>query len=143
MLSYLVLFSSAFLAATILPFSSEVVLFALAMQGEPGWLIIAVASLGNTLGAAVNWYLGRFLLHFQSHKWFYFSQDQLERGQRWFARYGVWSLLFAWMPIGGDALTFIAGVMKVRFVFFLILVGAGKTLRYVVVFYLANMPVLQ
>jgi membrane protein YqaA with SNARE-associated domain len=142
MFSYFLLFSSAFLAATILPFYSEVVLFALVRQGEPGWLLVAVASLGNTLGAAVNWYMGRFLLHYQDRRWFYFKHDQVEKMQRWFQRYGVWSLLFAWLPVGGDALTFIAGIMKVRFSLFFVLVGIGKTLRYIAVVYLAAWPLL-
>ncbi|MEE4240508.1 MAG: YqaA family protein [Desulfopila sp.] len=140
MLSYFFLFSSAFLAATILPFYSEVVLFALVRQGEPGWLLVVVASLGNTLGAAVNWYLGRFLLHYQDRRWFYFKTHQVESMQRWFQRYGVWSLLFAWLPVGGDALTFIAGIMKVRFPLFFALVGTGKTVRYIAVVYLAAWP---
>ena len=59
---YLLLFVSAFLAATIIPFYSEVMLYALIRQGESAWLLISVASIGNTLGAAVNWVLGRFLL---------------------------------------------------------------------------------
>ncbi len=62
--------------------------------------------------------------------------------QRWFQRYGVWSLLFAWLPVGGDALTFIAGIMKVRFSLFFVLVGIGKTLRYITVVHLAAWPLL-
>lgn len=143
MISYLILFVSSFLAATILPFSSEVILFALARQGEPEALLILAASTGNTLGAAVNWYLGRFLLHYQDRPWFYFSQSQVAKMQHWFQRYGIWSLLFSWLPLGGDALTFIAGVMKVKFIIFLILVGTGKTLRYIAVFHLAAWPLLS
>ena len=142
MTSYLLLFLSAFLAATILPFYSEVVLFALIRQGESALVLISVASLGNTLGAAVNWYLGRFLLKYQDRSWFYFKKDQVAKMQYWFQRYGVWSLLFAWMPLGGDALTFIAGVMKVRFWLFLLLVGIGKTMRYVAVWYLVKLSLL-
>ncbi|MBM9605181.1 YqaA family protein [Desulfopila inferna] len=143
MIFYLFLFISSFLAATVLPFSSEVILFALVRQGEPEGLLILTASLGNTLGAAVNWYLGRFLLHYQDRNWFYFKQDQIEKMQHWFQRYGIWSLLFSWLPLGGDVLTFIAGVMKVNFLLFIILVGVGKTLRYIAVFYLAAWPILS
>ena len=136
MSGYLLLFSSAFLAATIIPFYSEVMLYVLIRQGESAWLLIGVASLGNTLGAAVNWVLGRFLLHYQDRRWFYFKPEQVEKAQRWFQSYGVWSLLFAWLPIGGDALTFIAGVMRVRFWIFISLVGIGKTCRYIAILYL-------
>jgi membrane protein YqaA with SNARE-associated domain len=136
-LSYLLLFGSSFLAATILPFSSELILFALLRDGLAPWGLVATATLGNTLGAVVNWYLGRYLLHFQDRRWFYFSREQIDKAQRWFQRYGFWSLLLAWMPIGGDALTLIAGIMKVRLWRFLLLVGAGKGLRYLSVVYLA------
>jgi membrane protein YqaA with SNARE-associated domain len=134
--AYLLLFGSAFLAATILPFYSEVVLFALLREGGDPVALVLVATLGNTLGAVVNWVLGRYLLHFQDRRWFYFSPAQIERAQGWFQRYGFWSLLFAWAPFGGDVLTLIAGIMKVRLWLFLLLVGFGKALRYVSVVYL-------
>lgn len=135
--SYLLLFGSAFLAATILPFYSEVVLFALLREGGDPSTLVVVATLGNTLGAVVNWVLGRYLLHFRDRRWFYFSAAQIDKAQRWFQRYGFWSLLMAWMPIGGDALTLIAGILNVRLWLFLILVGTGKALRYVSVVYLS------
>ena len=96
------------------------------------------ASLGNTLGAVVNWYMGRYLLHFQDRRWFYFNRQQIARAQSWFQRYGFWTLLLAWLPVGGDALTLIAGIMKVRLWLFLLLVGTGKTLRYISVVFLAD-----
>ena len=130
---YLAMFTSAFLAATFVPFSSELALTAaLVAGGTIQWLIIA-ATLGNTLGAIVNWGVGRFMEHFRHRRWFPADVKQLRRAQAWFRRYGVWSLLFAWAPIIGDALTVIAGVMRVRIVPFVILVAAGKGLRYVVV----------
>jgi membrane protein YqaA with SNARE-associated domain len=131
----LLLFGAAFLAATILPFSSEVILFALLRDGGDPSLLVAVATLGNTLGAVVNWVLGLYLLHFQDRKWFYFKREQIEKAQRWYNRYGFWSLLLAWLPVGGDALTLIAGIMKVRLWLFLVLVGTGKGVRYVSVVY--------
>ena len=135
--SFLLLFASAFLAATILPFYSEVILFALLREGGDPITLVAIATLGNTLGAVVNWVLGRYLLHFQDRRWFYFSSAQIEKAQQWFQRYGFWSLLLAWMPVGGDALTLIAGIMNVRMWLFLLLVGTGKALRYISVVYFA------
>jgi len=124
MSGYLLLFASSFLAATILPFYSEVVLFALLRNGgDPFWLVVT-ATVGNTGGAVVNWLLGIYLLHF--------------RERRWFQRYGFWTLLLAWMPVGGDALTLIAGIMRVPLWLFLLLVATGKGLRYVSVVYLSN-----
>ena len=134
-MSYVLLFASAFLAATILPFSSEVLLYALLRDGGDPVALVSVATLGNTLGAVFNWGMGRYLLHFQDRRWFYFSRAQVSRAQGWFQRYGFWSLLLAWMPVGGDALTLIAGIMKVRLWIFLLLVGTGKVLRYVSVVY--------
>ena len=138
MISYLLLFGSAFLAATILPFYSEVYLFALLRDGGDPVMLVTVATLGNTLGAVVNWVLGLYLLHFQDRRWFYFSRDQIDRAQRWYRRYGFWTLLLAWMPVGGDALTLIAGIMRVRLWLFLLLVGSGKGLRYISVVYFTN-----
>lgn len=138
MMDLLLLFSSAFLSATLLPGTSEVYLFALLKQGGDPWLLVLVATLGNTLGAVVNWLLGLYLLHFQQRRWFYFSPQQIERAQRWFQRYGFWSLLLAWLPVVGDGLTLIAGVMKVRLWVFLPLVAMGKGLRYLSVMSLAG-----
>jgi membrane protein YqaA with SNARE-associated domain len=140
-MSYTLLFASAFLAATILPLYSEVVLFAMIRAGEPAGLLLAVAAVGNTLGSVVNWVLGRYLLHFQHKKWFYFKPAQIEKMQAWFQRYGVWSLLLAWMPVGGDPLTLVAGIMRVNLWLFIVLVGIGKTLRYVAVIYFSEMSV--
>ncbi len=99
------------------------------------WL---VASTGNTLGAVVNWVLGRFCLHWQDRKWFPVKPDQLARAQAWFGRYGVWSLLMAWLPVVGDPLTFAAGMLRVNAWIFVILVATGKAARYAVVLLVAQ-----
>lgn len=132
---YWSVFGSAFLAATLVPFYSELaVAGALALRADPEALL-AAATLGNTLGAAVNWALGRFLVRYQDRRWFPFRGRQVERAQRWFQRYGVWSLLMAWAPVGGDALTFVAGLMRVRFDLFFLLTAIGKGARYAVLIY--------
>jgi len=136
---YFGLFLSAFLAATLLPLSSEAVLAALSQaRGFDIAVLVAVATLGNTLGATVNWALGRFCLRWRDRDWFPFSAAQLERAAGGFRRYGLWSLLFAWMPVVGDPITFAAGVLQVRFVPFLVLVGLGKGARYAAVIILAR-----
>ena len=128
---YLTVFASAFLAATFVPFASELALAAgIAAGGSLIWLVVA-ATLGNTLGAVVNWILGRFIELFRDRKWFPADASRLERAQAWFRRYGVWTLLLAWLPILGDALTVVAGLMRIHIVPFLILTGTGKALRYV------------
>lgn len=129
---YLTLFLAAFLAATIVPFWSEVLFAGLLATGhDPLWLW-AWASAGNTLGAGVNWALARWALHWQDRRWFPFKKEQLGRAQAWFQRYGVWSLLLAWLPVGGDALTFVAGLMKVRWPVFFLLTFIGKATRYAI-----------
>ena len=103
----------------------------LAMGYSP-FLLWIWATAGNTLGSCLNWVLGRYLLRFKHRRWFPFREENLERSQRWFQRYGVWSLLFAWAPVGGDALTFVAGIMRVRFAIFVLLTGIGKGARYAI-----------
>ena len=127
-------FTSAFLAATILPFSSEVVLgAALADDSLNRWVLWTAATAGNTLGAVINWGLGRFAAHYRDRRWFPTSPDKLHRAEAWFQRYGIWSLLMAWLPLVGDALTVVAGVLRVRFTVFVLLVGIGKGARYAAV----------
>lgn len=133
-MAYALLFLSAFVAATILPFYSEIAFVAMLEQGFTPFWVWLVATAGNSLGAAVNWVLGRFLTRYESSRWFPFKAGSLHRSQAWFQKYGVWSLLMAWLPIGGDALTFIAGVMRVRFCVFFILTLIGKAARYAVVY---------
>jgi membrane protein YqaA with SNARE-associated domain len=130
---YLGLFAAAFIAATLLPFYSEVALAGLQIAGYDPLLLWCWATAGNTLGAAVNWALGRWLLRFQDRDWFPFRAERLGVAQHWYRRWGVWSLLLAWLPVGGDALTFIAGIMRVPFGLFFLLTALGKGARYAVV----------
>ena len=128
------LFVSAFVSATLLPMSSEAVLAALiSAQGWNVVLLVLVATAGNTLGSVVNWALGHFCLHWRDSRWFPISIDKLEAGSAWFRRFGVWSLLFAWLPVIGDPLTFAAGIAQVRFPLFLTLVLIGKATRYAII----------
>ncbi|MCC5826880.1 YqaA family protein [Alkalimonas sp.] len=131
-MAYLTLFVSAFTAATLLPGSSEVLLLALQQQGYlPVWLWL-FATTGNTLGSCVNWYLGKEVNRFQHKRWFPFTPAQMTAASLRFQRYGSWSLLLSWLPVVGDPLTLIAGVLRVRFSLFLLLVALGKGLRYAV-----------
>jgi len=132
-MTYLLVFLSAIAAATILPLSSEFAAIAAIKTGHIPWLIWLLASLGNTIGSIINWCLGRYLEKFKHHSWFPFNGKQLERGQRTFNQYGLWSLLFAWVPIIGDALTLVAGVMNVKLWIFTLLVAVGKSIRYAIV----------
>ncbi len=126
------LFGLAFLAATVLPAQSEAAMVALQLAGHDPVALVVAASLGNTAGAVVNWLLGRGVERFRGRKWFPASERQVARAQGWYQRWGRWSLLMSWLPIAGDALTVVAGIMREPLWSFLILVAIGKTARYVV-----------
>ncbi|OZA11685.1 MAG: hypothetical protein B7Y02_08435 [Rhodobacterales bacterium 17-64-5] len=128
------LFGSAFLSATLLPGSSEAVLLGLLAggTGQPA-LLVTAASLGNIAGATVNWGMGRYILIFKDRAWFPIKDATNARAQAWFARYGIWSLLLSWVPIIGDPLTLVAGIMRVSIGQFLIFVAVGKVLRYALI----------
>jgi membrane protein YqaA with SNARE-associated domain len=128
------LFASAFLAATLLPGSSEALLAGLLLAGgNDPVLLIAVATVGNVLGSVVNWVCGRFFAEFRDRRWFPISRARYDQANHWFERYGMWSLLFAWAPVVGDPLTAIAGALRTPILPFLVLVTIGKFGRYLFV----------
>lgn len=129
--AYVLLATSAFTSATLLPGSSEAVLLALsaAKTGSLGALIV-VATVGNVLGSMTNWALGRYFMRFQDRSWFPVSTKSTARASAWYNRYGIWMLLFSWMPVIGDPITLLAGALRVGFLKFLVLVTISKGLRY-------------
>jgi membrane protein YqaA with SNARE-associated domain len=130
---YAGLFFTALAAATILPMQSEAALVALLLSDSyPTWALVTIASAGNVGGSVINWLLGRGILRFQDRKWFPAKAKSLERAQRWYRRYGKWSLLLSWAPIVGDPLTVVAGVLREPFAVFLLLVTIAKVGRYLV-----------
>lgn len=130
---YAGLFMTALAAATVLPMQSEAALVGLLLAGaQPPWLLIAVASVGNVLGSVINWLLGRGIERFRERPWFPAKQDSLQRAQRWYHRYGKWSLLLSAAPVVGDPLTVIAGVLREPFPMFLLLVSISKVGRYLI-----------
>lgn len=131
--AYPALFLSAFGAATLLPLQSEALLVALLLAGQHAlWALLLMATLGNVLGSWLNWLLGRSIEHYRERRWFPVTPARLEQAQRWYARYGRWSLLLSWMPVIGDPLTLVAGVMRERLWIFLLIVTLAKAGRYVV-----------
>lgn len=130
---YLGLFLSALGAATLLPLQSEAVLVGLLLSNNyPVWLLLAVATIGNVLGAAINWGIGRYIDHLRHKSWFPVSDAQLDKAQVHYQRYGHWSLLFSWLPVIGDPLTLVAGILREPFWKFLLLVTVAKGGRYLV-----------
>jgi len=137
-LGYLGLFLSSFLAATILPLSSEVVLTALLLTDLPPIALVVIATTGNVLGSLTNYALGYWVSLEVIKKWLKISEEHFVQAEKRFVKYGLFSLCFAWVPIIGDPLTLIAGVLRIRLLWFIILVTAGKLMRYMVVAHLVT-----
>lgn len=136
------LFLLAFSAATLLPGGSEAALLAMASLSEHSTItLLTVASVGNILGSVLNYGLGRMALHYQDRKWFPASPAALIKAQGWFSRWGQWAVLLAWVPVIGDPITVAAGVMRMDFIRFLILVSISKTLRYMLLLGMFNLLV--
>ena len=135
-LGYIGLFIAAFLAATILPLSSEVVLSTLLLNGLSPVALVAIATTGNVLGSLANYALGYWASLKVIKKWLKISEEKFVRAEQRFVKYGLFSLCFAWVPIIGDPITVIAGILRIRLLWFVLLVTAGKLIRYIVVSYL-------
>lgn len=135
-MAYFILFFSAFGAATLLPLQSEAVLIGLLFQNQYSiFALIMVASFGNILGSCVNWYLGLKIEQFKAKKWFPVSEKNMVKAEHIYQKYGYWSLLLSWVPIIGDPITLIAGLMKEKFVRFLFMVTMAKTARYCFIYW--------
>lgn len=135
---YLLLAGAAFLAATLLPFSSEVALVAQMKSGLGSTAgLVTAASIGNVAGSTFNWWLGGALRRFEGRRWFPFKPADIARATERFNRYGTWVLLLAWVPVIGDPLTLVAGVLRVPLGVFLLFVTLGKVARYAAVAVLA------
>ncbi|MEP9310237.1 YqaA family protein [Enterobacter cloacae] len=126
-LSLLSLFASSFLSATLLPGNSEVVLVAMLLSGvSQPWLLVLIATMGNSLGGLTNVILGRFFPLCEKSRW-------QEKAVGWLKRYGAATLLLSWMPVIGDLLCLLAGWMRISWGPVLFFLCLGKALRYVLV----------
>ncbi len=127
------LFVAAFLAATVLPLSSEFMLGALVANGVDPVLVVTVATVGNVLGSltcyALGWWGSQSLLQ----RWMGVADKDLARARQHYAKYGRGCLLFAWLPVVGDPLTVVAGIMRTELWVFLLLVTVGKLGRYLLI----------
>lgn len=134
-MAYLLLFISAFGAATLLPLQSEAVLVGLLMQHQYSVaLLIIVASIGNILGSCINWYLGLRIERFKDKKWFPVSENNMIKAEKIYQKYGFWSLLLSWLPVIGDPITLIAGLFREKFWRFLLMIFIAKTGRYICIY---------
>ncbi|WGG66077.1 YqaA family protein [Enterobacter ludwigii] len=126
-LSLLSLFASSFLSATLLPGNSEVVLVAMLLSGvSQPWLLMLIATMGNSFGGLTNVILGRFFPLREKSRW-------QEKAVGWLKRYGAATLLLSWMPVIGDLLCLLAGWMRISWGPVLFFLCLGKALRYVLV----------
>lgn len=130
------LFLSAFLSATLLPGSSEALLLLRLQNGAEAVPLLVVATLGNLLGSLTTYALGRAGNAMVHARWLRIGKADITRAERWFGRWGRPSLLLAWLPIVGDPLCLIAGLMRVGLVSFVLLVGVGKLARYALLVWL-------
>ena len=129
---YVTLFLSAFLAATILPAQSETLLaYQISQNPNAVVALVGVATLGNVLGSFVNWVLGWYAS--KAGRWFQVKEERLSRAKDFYFKYGRYTLLFSWVPIVGDPITIVAGIMRERLLTFLVLVTIGKLARYLFV----------
>ena len=129
------LFLASFLASTILPFGSEGILIYLVRNKFNIPALVLVASVGNFLGACTSYYIG-FKGRTFVEKYLKFNPEELDKTEKFFARYGSFVLLFTWLPFLGDAITVVGGLLRLNFRIFSILVFTGKFLRYLAVAYL-------
>jgi len=134
---YITLFTLSFLSATLLPLGSEALLAYDVTQQYSLILLWTVATLGNTLGSILNYWLGLKGETYLERKG-YVSQKKMHKARGFFDTYGGWTLLLSWVPIIGDPLTCIAGVLRYNFKYFALIVFVAKGSRYAVVIFLAS-----
>lgn len=123
------LFGSALLSSTLFPGGSEALLLLRLHQGADPLAGVLTATAGNVIGSLITYAMGRFGRKAVPHPGKKVDQ-RMARAERWFQRWGYPSLLLAWLPIVGDPLCLVAGVLRANVIGFLLLVTAGKLARY-------------
>lgn len=132
-MSYFSLFLTSFASATLLPGGSEALFVYLLSEHLSPILLLTIATIGNTLGSLVNYILGKYATDFALSKG-YIKAKHLTKASILFEKYGAWSLLFSWLPIIGDPLTFVAGIVRYAWWKFLLIVCFAKLARYIFVY---------
>ena len=130
---YLALFLLSFLASTLIPLGSEWLLVALLLKNHDPVIAVALASVGNYFGACTTYAIGIYGGPLLVRKVLRIDEAAEQRADRFYARFGSWSLLFSWLPFVGDPLCLIGGILKISFARFSLLVFAGKLARYATV----------
>ncbi len=129
---YSSLFIMSFLASTLVPIGSEWLLVLMLVKGYPPVATILTATAGNYLGALTTYLVGIYGGHWLIERVFRVSAEQQEQAHRYYQRYGIFSLFFSWVPVIGDPLCLVGGLMGVNFWLFSALVASGKLVRYAI-----------
>lgn len=132
------LFLSALISSTLLPGGSEALLIYYLHQGGNPWWLVGVATVGNVLGSLVTYGMGRLGNEAVHRKWLRMSEQDVARAEGWFARFGQPALLLAWLPVVGDPLCLVAGLLRSPLLWFVVLVTVGKLGRYVFLAWVAG-----
>lgn len=130
---YPALFLLSFLASTLVPLGSEWLLAVLLINGFEPSMVVAVATVGNSCGALTTYAIGLWGAPFLVQRVLRVSPEKQQRAEYYFNRYGIWALLFSWLPVIGDPLCLAGGVLRTGVWRFILLVSVGKFIRYLVV----------
>jgi membrane protein YqaA with SNARE-associated domain len=132
------LFVLSFLAATLLPLGSEWLLVVLIINGHSAESVVTIATIGNYLGACTTYAIGIWGSQFLITKILRINENDMARAHALYRKYGSWSLLFSWLPVVGDPLCLLGGLLKIRFFYYSALVFSGKLARYIAVALIAS-----
>lgn len=124
------LFFSALISATLFPGGSEALLLYRLHEGGAALSLVLIATTGNVLGSLITYAMGRLGNEAVHRHWLRISEENVSRAEAWFARFGRPALLLAWLPVVGDPLCLVAGLLRCHLVTFLLLVTLGKLARY-------------
>jgi len=124
------LFFSALISSTLFPGGSEALLLYKLNEGGVAMMLVIVATVGNVLGSLITYGMGRLGNEAVHKKWLRMDEAKVARAETWFEKYGQPSLLLAWLPIVGDPLCLVAGLLRSNVGLFLLLVTIGKAARY-------------
>ncbi len=130
------LFFSALISSTLFPGGSEALLLYKLKEGADATALVLIATIGNVLGSLITYGMGRLGNEAIHKKWLRMDEAKVARAEQWFGKYGTPSLLLAWLPIVGDPLCLVAGLLRSNMLFFLVLVTIGKAMRYLFIAWL-------
>ena len=131
-LGYMGLFIGSFVAATIVPFSSDVLLIGMLAAGGNVWLCVAVATAGNWLGGLTSYWIGHLGKWEWIEKWFRATPEKMEKSKEKVDKYGIWLALFTWLPFVGDLFAVGLGFYRVDFKKSALLMLIGKAARFII-----------